>query len=294
MNRVRLATLATAFTAGISLAVIGSGGAFAAPPPPAPLAPAMYGADAGGPVIVVLADQHANLKLKAQGAARTSATRSDQRSIVSDIKAHGGTAVRQLVSVNAVAAHLSAAEVKRLRGNPAVTQIVPDETITVDPGSSTPKAKPAKLNPALCPADPSKPFTEPEALSVVHASSDNPKDKDEANDIATGKGVIVANDGINDLAGNPNFIRKDGTPVVLDAPDPTADHSDGEYYGDASSIAGQGTVVYDYSKELPFSGLPGLHVHDQGRRAGASLVDTSVIDTPPSVQRVVPGDLVEA
>ncbi|MYS23323.1 MULTISPECIES: S8 family peptidase [unclassified Streptomyces] len=275
--------MATAFTASVSLALIGSSGAYAAPPAPSSLAPAVYGADAGGPVIVVLTDQHADLKLKAQGAARTSATRSDQRSIVADIKAAGGTGIRQLVSVNAVAAHLSAAEVKSLRGNPAVAEIVPDDTITVDPGSSVAHARPAKLSPALCPADPNKPFTEPEALSVVHASSDNPRDKDEANDIATGKGVIVANEGINDLAGNPNFIRKDGTPVVLDAPDPTADDSDGEFYGDASSIAGQGTVVYDYSQELPFSGLPkGCTFTIKGVAPDASLVDSSVIDTPPS------------
>ena len=110
MNRARLATLATAFAAGCSLAVMGSGGASAAP-----MAPAMYGADAGGAVIVVLSDQHTNLKLKAQGAARTSATRSDQQSIVSQIRANGGTAVRQLVSVNAVAAHVSAAEVSATR-----------------------------------------------------------------------------------------------------------------------------------------------------------------------------------
>ncbi|WP_405592223.1 S8 family peptidase [Streptomyces sp. NBC_01190] len=270
------------FSAGLSLAVMG-GGASAASLTPSPQAPALYGADAGGSVIVVLADQHSDLKLKAQGAARTSATRDDQRSIVSDIKANGGTAVRQLVSVNAVAAHLSAAAVEQLRGDRAVKEILPDATITVDPAASVAHTKPAKLNPALCPANPKKPFTEPEALSVVHASSDDPKDKAEANDIATGKGVIVANDGINDLAGNPNFIREDGTPVVLNAPDPTADESDGEYYGDASSIAGQGTVVYDYSRELPFSGLPkGCTFTIKGVAPDASLVDTSVIDTPPS------------
>ncbi|SEG68719.1 Subtilase family protein [Actinacidiphila yanglinensis] len=283
MNRTRLATLATAFTAGISLAFMGTGGASAAPVTSAPLAPAVYGADAGGAVIVVLADQHTGLALKAQGTARTSATRSDQRSIVSAIKAGGGTDIRQLVSVNAVAAHLSAAEVERLRADPAVAKILPDATITVDPASSVPKAKPAKLNPALCPADPAKPFTEPEALSDVRASSDDPKAGAEGNDIATGQGVIVANEGINDLAGNPNFIRKDGTPVVLDAPDPTADDSDGEFYGDASSIAGQGTVVYDYSKELPYSGLPsGCTFTIKGVAPDASLVDSSVIDTPPS------------
>ncbi len=243
----------------------------------------MYGADAGGAVIVVLADQHGDLTLKSQGVARTSATRSDQRSIVADIKSGGGTDIRQLVSVNAVAAHLSAAEVDRLRGDPAVAEIVPDATLTVAPATNTPKEQPAKLNPALCPSDPAKPFTEPEALSVVHASSDDPRDRDEANAIATGKGVIVANDGINDLAGNPNFIRPDGTPVVLDAPDPTADHSDGEYYGDASSIAGQGTVVYDYSEELPYSGLPaGCTFTIKGVAPDASLVDTDLIDTPPS------------
>ncbi len=278
MNRARLATLATAFAAGCSLAVMGSGGASAAP-----MAPAMYGADAGGAVIVVLSDQHTNLKLKAQGAARTSATRSDQQSIVSQIRANGGTDVRQLVSVNAVAAHVSAAEVSRLQADPAVAEILPDSTITVDPGSSVAKAKPAKLSPALCPTNPNKPFTEPEALSDVHASSDDPRAKDEANDIATGKGVIVANEGINELAGNPNFIRKDGTPVVLNAPDPTEDDSDGEFYGDASSIAGQGTVVYDYSQELPFSGLPkGCTFTIKGVAPDASLVDSSMIDTPPS------------
>ncbi|MCF3961445.1 S8 family peptidase [Streptomyces fuscigenes] len=278
MNRALLATLTAAFAAGISLTTLGGGAATAAP-----LAPATYGTDAGGAVIVVLADQHAGLHLRAQGTARTTATRSDQRSIVSDIKAHGGTDVRQLVAVNAVAAHLPAAEVGRLRADPAVTEILPDAAVTVDPGSTAPHAKPARLDPALCPADPRKPFTEPEALSVVHASSDDPRATDEANDIATGKGVIVANEGINDLAGNPNFIRRNGTPVVLDAPDPTADHSDGEFYGDASSIAGQGTVVYDYAKELPFSGLPkGCTFTIKGVAPDASLVDSSVIDTPPS------------
>ena len=48
---------------------------------------------------------------------------------------------------------------------------------------------------------------------------------------------MVANEGMNELAGNPNFIRPDGTPVVLDAPSYTANDSNDEFYGDASSIA---------------------------------------------------------
>ncbi|HEY3749198.1 MAG TPA: protease inhibitor I9 family protein, partial [Pseudonocardiaceae bacterium] len=93
------------------------------------MAPAVDDAAAGGPVIVVLKDQHASTKLKAQGLQRTAMTRSDQKSIVSDIKANGGTDVTQLVSVNAVAAHVSANEVARLRANPAVQEVTPDATI---------------------------------------------------------------------------------------------------------------------------------------------------------------------
>ncbi|WP_163572595.1 hypothetical protein [Fodinicola feengrottensis] len=111
----------------------------------------------------------------------------------------------------------------------------------------------------------------------------NKNDPDQASAIATGKGVIVANDGIDDLAGNPNFVRPDGSHVVIDAADYTKDDSDGEYYGDASSIAGQGLVVYDYSKELPYSGLPaGCTFRIKGVAPDASLVDTNNIDTPES------------
>ena len=61
---------------------------------------------------------------------------------------------------------------------------------------------------------------------------------------------------MNQLAGNPNFQRPDGSHVVIDAPDYTADHSNDEDYGDASSIAAQGTVVYQYAKALPSSDVP--------------------------------------
>jgi hypothetical protein len=269
-------------TLGAALVMLGGVVPAVADPGPG-AAPAVDSAAAGGAVIVVLKNQHADITLKAQGAQRTATTRSDQQSIVSDIKANGGTGVTQLVSVNAVAANLSAAEVDRLRGNPAVSEVVPDEPILVEATASIAHGSPAKLNPAVCPSDPAKPLLEPEALSVTHTETDVKNDRDQAALVATGKGVIVANDGINALAGNPNFVRADGSHVVLDAPDYTADESDGEYYGDASSIAGQGLVTYDFAKELPFSGLPvGCTFRIKGVAPDASLVDTSLIDTPPS------------
>jgi hypothetical protein len=181
--------------------------------------------------------------------------------------------------------------VARLRANPAVAEIVPDVQLTVlaDGGpeiggsqqTGTSQDRSAPLDRRLCPANPAKPFVEPEALADIHASSPNLGAPDEANAIATGQGVIVANQGANELAGNPNFQRSDGSHVVIDAPDYTVDNGNDETYGDVSSIGAQGTVVYDYSKELPFSGLPAdCTFVIKGDAPGASVVDLSQIDTP--------------
>jgi hypothetical protein len=280
VKRSRLLTAATTMTMSAALALLANSPALAAP---TPLAPALDGAADGGRVIVVLGNQHGDLKLRAQSEKRTTTTRNDQQSVVADIKAAGGSDITQLVSVNAVAAKLSTAEVNRLRANPAVREIVPDEAMSQDSPARVPQAKAAQLSQKLCPSDPAKPFLEPEALAVDKVETDKPGDTEQASKVATGKGVLVAIDGMNELAGNPNFVRPDGSHVVVDAPDPTEDDSDGEYYGDASSVAGQGLVTYDYSKELPFSGLPaGCTFRIKGVAPDASLVDTRLIDTPPS------------
>jgi hypothetical protein len=237
---------------------------------------------AGGPVIVVLKNQHSDLKLKAQGAARRAAAQADQAPIVASIQASGGTGITQLVSVNAVAATISAGEVAALRGDPAVSQIIPDVKIPVQVGLGVPKVPgAAPLNRALCPKDPGKPLLEPEALGVMHYQADDPNAPGMASKLADGSGVIVAIDGMNSLAGNPDLIRPDGSHVVIDSPTPNADASNDEAYGDATSVAGQGTVVYDYSKELPFSGLPsGCTFVMKGDAPGATLIDASLVDTP--------------
>ena len=93
---------------------------------------------------------------------------------------------------------------------------------------------------------------------------------------------------MNELAGNPNFTRADGSHVVIDATDynPADIPNDGsldEWFGDASSVGAQGTVTYDYSAELPFSGLPsGCTFVIKGDAPGASLIDLSLVD--PSAQ----------
>ena len=244
-------------------------------------APALYGAASGGQVIVVLRNQYSNLKLRARGQARTAATRTAQSPIVTSIKSSGGTGITRLVSVDAVAAKISAAEVTKLRHNPAVKYIAPDLPISIGLTRSVPTAANHKpLSARLCPANPNKPFVEPESLREMQFTAAQ-RNQDQADKVANGAGVLVAIDGMSQLAGNPDLIRPDGSHVVIDSPTPNADASDDEAYGDATSVAGQGDVVYDYSKELPFSGLPaGCTFVMEGDAPGASLIDASLVDTP--------------
>lgn len=134
--------------------------------------------------------------------------------------------------------------------------------------------------PQVCPP---YPVQEPEAVADVHASTGNPDSPDMANSIATGEGVIIANQGLNEEAGNPNFIRPDGQPVIIDAPAADYKLNDGndETEEDAANEAGQGTVIFQYSKSLPYAGIsPSCRFYIKGVAPGASLVDLTGIDTP--------------
>jgi hypothetical protein len=269
---------------------------------PASMAPAVGGAAKGGAVIVVLKSQHSGLSLRAHGSELRADARSDQASIITSIRASRGTGVIQLTAPSSVAATLSAAEVAKLRANQAVARIIPDPQVQVAPASpaSQPLVKKVAVghpaNPNACPfnpAGPAKPLQEPEADTDIHASDGNPAAPDMANSIATGTGVVIANEGMNELAGNPNFTRADGSHVVVDAPDYTADDSNDEFYGDASSIAAQGTVTYQYSGALPNAGIPAdCTFYIKGDAPGASLVDLSATpfdSTTQSLAQVVAG-----
>jgi hypothetical protein len=264
-------------------------------------APAVGGSSAGGAVIVVLKNQHSSLDLRTQASQRRAAARSSQTPVAADIRLHGGTDVTELTAPDAVAAHLSAAEVSRLRSDQSVAEIVPDvplpvmgQTPALTPVAgkgSTEKTQKRRTSCPFNPAGPSRPLQEPEAVADIHASDGNPNAPDMANSIATGAGVVVANMGMNRLAGNPNFQRPDGSHVVIDAPDYTADHGNDEDYGDASSIAAQGTVVYQYAKALPYSDVPaGCSFVIKGDAPGASLVDLPQAGTPaPVLSQVLAG-----
>ena len=295
---LRTGSLRTGIAAGAALAAAaGAGyclpGLASAAAVPAPMAPALAGAARGGAVIVVLRDQHTGLSPGATGGRLRAAARADQAGIVSSIRASHGTGLLQLAAPSSVAATVSAAEVGRLRRDPAVARIIPDPKVAMAPAAPAPQrlvkkvAVPRRTGAQTCPfnpAGPARPLQEPEADTDIRASDGSPAAPDMGNSIATGTGVVVANEGMNELAGNPNFTRPDGSHVVIDAPSYTANDSNDEFYGDASSIAAQGTVNYQYSGALPLSGIsPGC---SSTSRATPPAPRWSTCRTPPSTRQV--------
>jgi hypothetical protein len=291
--------LRAGFTAAVALAAAGSIGlapALAQTASSPSLAPAPDGAASGGAVIVVLKSQHTGLNMRTQAGTLRSDAQSSQASVVSSIQASHGTGLLQVTDPSSVAATVSPAEVTTLRANPSVAEVIPDPKIQVGPEApvSTPRvsnvAKDGNANSSTCPFNPAgagKPLQEGEADADVHASNGNPDAPAMGNSIATGTGVVVANEGMDELAGNPNFTRPDGSRVVIDAPDYTANDSNDEFYGDASSIAAQGTVIYQYSGALPNATkpIPADCTFDiKGDAPGASLLDLSNTPYDPSVQ----------
>ncbi len=237
-------------------------------------------------VIVLLRNQHANLPpTRGRLSARHGAIQQDQSSLQSSVRKSGGKVTRTYSTVNAFAATVSKTERAKLAANSAVAQVLPDTFVRrPNPGvtGGASRLGPRAASPSvpnggqqICPADPSKPLVEPEALSIIHA--------DQAAPLATGSGVKVAfvAEGID--TNNPDFIRPDGSHVFVDYRDfsgdgPNAPTSGAEAFGDASSIAAQGTVTHDLSRYVnPAHPLPaGCNVVIRGVSPGASLVGIKV------------------
>src|SRR3984957_17824497 len=254
-------------------------------------------------MVVVFDDQLTSLPAtKAHRQARQAAATALQAPLVAQLKQVGATSITTLSLINAVAAAMPAAEAQALSHAQGVKEVVPDGTIIIGDATSTTPAvsapgggkRPAPASAAegqqLCSTPSGAPLVEPEALTSIHDASSNPNAADEASAVATGQGVIVGNVDANSLAGNPNLIRPDGQPVVIDAPNPAENAFSDEFNGDVSTIAAQGTVTYTYASQLPYSNLPAsCSFRIVGDATGASLLSTgSFSDTNSSGQIVAP------
>src|SRR5215469_5196845 len=245
-------------------------------------------------VVVVFNDQLKNLPAnRAHRNARKATAASMQAPLVAQLKQVGATHLTSLWLLNAVTATMPAAEARALSHTPGVKAVVPDATVIIGQGSkyntktvaASRVRKPAIPATAadgqqLCNKSASKPLVEPEALTSIHAT--------QANAIATGKGVIVGNVDANSLAGNLNMIRPNGQHVIIDAPNPDENTFSDEFNGDVSTIAAQGTVVYSYASQLPFSHIPAkCTFRIKGDAPGASLLSTGFFSNTNSLGQVV-------
>jgi Subtilase family len=282
--------LAISFTTATAATAAGSTQQ-STPPSFSTLSPSQVKALSSGksmPMVVVFDDQLTNLPAnQVHRSAREATAASMQAPLVSQLKQVGATNITTLSLLNAVAATMPAAEAQALRHTQGVKEVVPDGTIIIgDATSSTPTVAASQVQKStipstaadgqqLCNTSPSQPLVEPEALTSIHDASNIPNDPTEASTIATGQGVIIGNVDADTLAGNPNMIRPDGQPVIIDAPDPTENVFSDEFNGDVSTMAAQGTVTYTYASQLPYSNIPAnCSFRIVGDATGASILTT--------------------
>ncbi|WP_279582680.1 S8 family serine peptidase [Fodinicola feengrottensis] len=244
-------------------------------------------------VVVVLHDQlGANPATKAQSSNRKAKATSAQDAVLGRLSGAKPSKVKHFALGNAFSATVTPDQAAALAADPSVAAVLPDSKVqlpapTAGPaagastGTSAKAATPNDAPGAICPADPSKPLLEPEALTSIHAASTDGSKS--AADLASGAGVKVAFLADNMNPNYADFIRPDGSHVFADYQDfsgdgPNTTDAGAEAYGDASSIAAQGTVVHDLSKfvnqahPLP----PGCNIRIRGVAPGASLVGLNV------------------
>ena len=153
---------------------------------------------------------------------------------------------------------LQVAQAAALAADPAVASVDPGPRGRRHPASGRGTARaarprePAAATPsadstdAVCPSDPAQPLVEPEALQSIRALTSDGSPN--AQQLADGHGVKVAFIADSLDPNNPDFIRPNGQHVFVDYQDfsgagPSAPSDGREAFGDASSIAAQGTVV---------------------------------------------------
>lgn len=261
------------------------------------LVPAGAGAQSQRPtqrVIIVLKNQEQRLPAtRGKIGARRAAMASIQAPVRRQLSSSGARNVRAYTVLNAISATVSGAEVSRLRANSAVREVVPDQIIHLAPNpalaAAMASAKHAHAAPgtssgtagaAACGPNGATQLN-PEALQTIHADSDQPGAQTARSLGFDGSGVTVGfiADGLD--INNPDFIRADGSHVFVDYKDFSGEGTNTktggeEAFGDAGSIASQGTHTYNVAGYGPDAVKTPCNIRVEGVAPGASLVGLSI------------------
>jgi len=213
---------------------------------------------------------------------RESSFHSTQAPIVSQLSASGARSIHSYKVIDATSATVPANEVAKLKTNPAVSQVVPDQIIHLAPaGTSTGTAGGSAASGANVCAAPGKVQLDPQALQTIHADSDQPGAQTARSLGFNGSGVTVGfiADGLD--INNPDFIRANGQHVFVDYKDFSGEGTGvatggEEAFGDASSIAAQGREVYNVANFGPHAVKTPCDIRVEGVAPGASLVGLDI------------------
>ncbi|MER5885265.1 S8 family serine peptidase [Streptomyces sp. NPDC001941] len=243
-------------------------------------------------VVLLLRDQSAARRTSAdlRAAPEVAPARrqsAEHASLLADLRSGDATGTRSLSLVDAVATTVTPAQLSRLRSDPRVAAVVPDALVSLAPPARTSGPRPgpaAARTPArVCPADPRRPLVEPEGLELTRTLS--PTGAPDARDLADGRGVTVGVLGGSIDRTTPDLMRG-GASVVTRYKDFTGEGTDApgfiiEAFGNAGTIAAQGTTAHDLSgfvspsRPLP----PGCTVRIEGVAPGADLAVQKVFSS---------------
>ena len=285
-GRVISAALATASACSmLTLAAAAAG--------PAAAAGAARQASAGppaatAPVIIFLKNPLAGAASPVGPAGRLAQVQAAQAPYLARLARLGATGVHGYRLADAIAARVPASALAGLAASPGVASVIPDSLVAgpgdVQPGqaapaprTTAPRTSVMTTPPGACSASPQ---LEPEGLALTATAAQGSGTATARSIGYTGAGVTVAflADGMDPA--NVNLMR-DGTPVISDYQDfsgegTAAATAGGAAFADASTIAGQGSAVYDvagFSAQLPATPCD---IRIQGVAPGASLVALKV------------------
>jgi hypothetical protein len=250
-------------------------------------------------VVVMMTNQYSGMLGRAQMAARNGAIRAAQAPVLAQLSQVHASNVQAFHIINAIGATVSQAEVANLKSTPGVAKVVPDVAVKAPTnpllaarGNATPAASATTAsspsNP-VCSSDPNNPQLDevPGLVNAPAAWSLKTPDGTAIN----GSGVKVAFIADNIDPNNAEFIRPDGSNVITDYQDfngdgPSAPGAAGEAFGDASSIAAQGSQTYDVSQYGVSSPSSPCYVKISGIAPGSSLMALKVFGAVPAYSTI--------